>query len=59
MEYAKDEIYTIEYRKEEDKQKIGIQERNRFIFLLISLGIVFSAINFVLIFNFFRILSKM
>lgn len=59
MEYAKDEIYTIEYSKEEDKPRIGIQERNRFIFLLISLGIVFSIINFVLIFNFFYILSRM
>lgn len=59
MEYAKDEIYTIQYSKEEDKQKVGIQERNRFIFLLVSLGIVFSVINFVLIFNFFYILSRM
>ncbi len=59
MEYAKDELYTIKYIKNEDKQKIGVQERKRFIFLLIALGIAFSMVNFVLIFNFFSILSKM
>ena len=56
MEYAKDELYTIKYIKNEDKQKIGVQERKRFIFLLIALGIAFSMVNFVLIFNFFSIL---
>lgn len=58
MEYAKDEVYTIKYIKKEDKQKVEVQERNRFIFLLITLGVVFSIINFVLIFNFFSILSR-
>lgn len=58
MEYAKDEVYTVKYIKKEDEQKVEIQERNRFIFLLITLGVVFSIINFVLIFNFFSILSR-
>lgn len=58
MEYAKDEIYTVNYIEKEDKPKIHT-ERNRFIFLLVTLGTIFSIINFVLIYNFFDILMKM
>lgn len=58
MEYAKDELYTVKYMKEMDKTK-NHSDRNRFIFLLITLGIIFSIINFILIFNFFNILTKM
>lgn len=58
MEYAKDEVYTIKYIRKEDKHKVEVQERNRFLFLLITLGLIFSVINFVLIFNFFSILSR-
>ena len=58
MEYAKDEVYTINYIEKQDKQK-NHTERNRFIFLLVTLGTIFSIINFVLIYNFFDILMKM
>ena len=57
MEYAKDEVYTVNYLKGKDKLKTHT-ERNRFIILLATLGTVFSIINFILIFNFFEILTK-
>lgn len=58
MEYAKDEIYTINYMNNKDKLKVHTQRRG-FILLLISLATMFSIINFVLIFNFFNILTRM
>ena len=58
MEYAKDEIYTVNYINSEDKLKIHT-ERRRFILLLVSLATMFSIINFILVFNFFSILTKM
>lgn len=58
MEYAKDEIYTINYTSNADKLKVHT-ERKKFILLLISLATMFSIINFVLIFNFFSILTKL
>lgn len=58
MEYAKDEIYTINYTHNEDKLREH-NGRRGVILLLISLGSIFSLINFILIFNFFNILTKM
>lgn len=58
MEYAKDEMYIVKYANKEDKIKKH-SNMNKFVFLLVTLGIVFSITNFVLIFNFFEILTRM
>ena len=55
MEYAKDEIYTIE---DMDEKKRKINDKDIFK-LLISIGIVFCTANIFCIFNFFRILSNL
>ena len=64
MEYAKDEIFSIRYKKKKDKlgdSKIHhfwkILRRNKFMTLLLSLGGLFSIINFILIYYFFAILK--
>ena len=65
MEYAKDEIFDVSYNTKEDKlgffnarkvmRKIRI---NKFLSLLIVLGIIFSIINFTLIYCFIEVLNK-
>lgn len=61
MEYAKDEIFSIKYNIERDKLEYSNKNKylktNRFIALLITLGIVFSGINFILIYNFINVLK--
>ncbi len=55
MEYAKDEIYPVEYSNQKTK-KINT---NNILGLLFSLGGIFSIANIIAIYNFFRILSNM
>lgn len=64
MEYAKDEIFSIKYNVEKDELEysnrnkwINFLKRYRVITLLVSLGITFSIINFVLIYNFFNLIK--
>ncbi len=64
MEYAKDEVFSIRYNKKKDKLEYPIFRRivkqivnNKFITLLISMGILFSILNFIFIFWFFEVLS--
>ena len=54
MEYAKDEIFTIEYSKEKHK-KIN---NNNIIRLLVSIGGIFCIANIIAIYHFFKILSN-
>ncbi len=54
MEYAKDEIYTIEYNKRKNKKN----RTNNLLSLLLSIGAIFSIANVIAIYNFFRILSN-
>ena len=55
MEYAKDEIYTIEYM---DEKKRKINDRDIFK-LLTSIGIVFCVANIFCIYNFLKFLSNL
>ena len=64
MEYSKDELFLVSYSKKEDKQRFGGKNRlltsimnNKFLTLLITLGIIFSSINFILIYKFTQILK--
>lgn len=66
MEYAKDEVFSIRYNV--DKDKLEYVKRHRYLnfikkykvmTLLISLGLAFSIINFVLIYNFFNLLKTL
>ena len=64
MEYAKDEVFSIRYNKKKDKLEYPIFRRivkqivnNKFITLLISMGILFSILNCIFIFWFFEVLS--
>lgn len=67
MEYARDKIFTIRYNKLEDKLEycndtnVGSRiqkflKRNSFIISVVSIGILFSIINVVLIVNFFNLI---
>ncbi len=65
MEYAKDEVFSISYNKKRDKLEYSFFRRilkriikNKFITLLITMGIIFSILNFTLIYCFFEILSR-
>ena len=65
MEYAKDEIFSIRYNKKKDKLEYSFFKRlynrilnNKFLSLLIIMGVIFSTINFTLIYWFFEILNK-
>lgn len=65
MEYAKDEVFSVCYNKEKDKLEYSFLKRffkcivnNRFMMLLITMGILFSIINFTLIYCFFGVLSR-
>ncbi len=53
MEYAKDEFFTIEYNKKENKKN------NNILKLLFSIGGIFCIANVVAIYNFFKIVSNM
>lgn len=65
MEYAKDEIFSIRYNKKKDKLEYPFYRKaikrvinNKFITILILMGVLFSVFNFILIYMFFDILSK-
>ncbi len=67
MEFAKDEIFNIHYNSKEGtigfgtSNKRGIKrfiKNNKLISLFLSLGIIFSIVNVILIADFFRILSE-
>ena len=55
MEYAKDEIFTIEYSKQRPKRI----SRNNILGLLFSIGGIFCIANIIAIYNFFKILSNL
>ena len=64
MEYAKDEVFSIQYNKRKDKLEYSFFRRflkrilcNKFISLLIMMGLVFSILNFTLIYCFFEVLN--
>ena len=54
MEYAKDEIFTIEYSKEKTKRF----NHHNIIKLLFSIGGIFCIANIIAIYNFFKIIIK-
>lgn len=65
MEYAKDEIFSIRYNEKKDKLEYSFFRRflkrilnNKFMTLLITMGVLFSVLNFTLIYCFFDILSR-
>lgn len=65
MEYAKDEVFSIRYNKKKDKLEYSLFRRivrrilnNKFMTLLITMGVLFSVLNFTLIYCFFEILSR-
>ncbi len=65
MEYAKDEIFSIHYNERKDKLEYSFFRRflkrilnNKFMTLLIIMGVTFSIINFTLIYCFFEVLSR-
>ncbi len=65
MEYAKDEVFSIRYKGKKDKLECPFHMRvlrkiknNKFMTLLITMGVLFSIINFTLIYCFFDILNR-
>ncbi len=65
MEYAKDEIFSISYNEKKDKLEYSFFRRfvkrilnNKFMTLLIVMGVLFSTLNFTLIYCFFEVLSR-
>ncbi len=66
MEYAKDEVFNIYYNEKKDKLEYSLKGKHvkkflndKFMTLLITMGIVFGVLDFSLIYYFFEILSKM
>ena len=65
MEYAKDEIFNIKYsndnyiRKERTSSIISAIKKNKYIQLIIGVTVVLCMANFICIYNFFSILSKL
>lgn len=66
MEYAKDEVFSIRYNVDKDKLEytgrhkcLNFIKKYKVMTLLISLGLAFSVINFVLIYNFFNLLKTL
>ncbi len=53
MEYAKDEIFTIEYNRKKKRKSSNI------LGLLFSIGGIFCIANSIAIYNFFKILSNL
>ncbi len=65
MEYAKDEIFSIHYNEKKDKLEKSFFRKflkkilcNKFMSLLIGVGLIFSVLNFTLIYMFFEILNR-
>ena len=64
MEYAKDEMLSLKYidgnlqSKEETSSLMYIIRKNTLIKIIISLTIVLSLANLIIIYNFFFVLSK-
>jgi hypothetical protein len=65
MEYAKDEVFTINYNEEKDKQKTprkrGIKEKikkNKIISLFFTIGIIFTVFDVTFVYYFFSLLTK-
>lgn len=65
MEYAKDEVFNIKYRNDNEIQKegtssiINIIKKNSFIKLIIGITIILCISNCICIYNFFSILSNL
>ncbi|MFR8103915.1 MAG: hypothetical protein ACLU8F_02350 [Clostridia bacterium] len=66
MEYAKDEIFSIEYDEKEDTIRIKRKRRfldiirqNKFIVSIVLLGVVLSIVDSILISNFVKLLSTL
>ena len=64
MEYAKDEIFSIRYNETKDELEYSLFRRlykriknNKFITLLITIGALFSILNFTLIYYFIEMLN--
>lgn len=64
MEYAKDEVFSISYNEKKDRLEYSFLKKlykqllkNKFITLLITLGILFSIIDLTLIYCFFEVLN--
>lgn len=66
MEYAKDEVFNIYYNEKKDKLEYSLKGKHikkffsdKFMTLLITMGIVFGVLDFSLIYYFFEILNRM
>ncbi len=65
MEYAKDEIFNIKYenenvtRKERTSGLIATLQKNKLMQLIIGMTLILCVANFIFIYNFFSILSKL
>ena len=64
MEYAKDEVFSIRYNEKKDRLEYSFLRKiykkllkNKFLSLLISLGILFSIIDLTLVYCFFEVLN--
>lgn len=64
MEYAKDEVFSIHYNEKKDKLEYSFSRRllrkilnNKFMMILIIIGVLFSILNFTLIYYFFEVLN--
>lgn len=64
MEYAKDEVFSIRYNEKKDRLEYSFFKklykqllRNKFLSLLITLGILFSIIDLTLVYCFFEVLN--
>lgn len=65
MEYAKDEVFNIYYNEKKDKLEYSLKGKHikkffndKFMTLLITMGIVFGVLDFSLIYCFFKVLNK-
>lgn len=65
MEYAKDEVFSIYYNERKDKLEYSLKGNkvkkffsDKFMTLLITMGVVFGVLDFSLIYYFFRVLNK-
>lgn len=65
MEYAKDEVFSIYYNERKDKLEYSLKGKlikkflnDKFMSLLVTMGIVFGVLDFSLIYYFFKILNK-
>lgn len=65
MEYAKDEVFNIYYNERKDKLEYSLKGNkvkkffsDKFMTLLITMGVVFGVLDFSLVYYFFTILNK-